>query len=98
RFPQGTPVLRGADFFARWNNRSVGDLYRAISQGMPEDAPGSLSAADVADLVSFLLKKNRIPAGDTELPLDASRLNQTLITEKPSGNCTDNPTAARTAQ
>ena len=50
---------------------------------MPKDSPGSLSAADAADLVSFLLKKNRIPAGDIELPHDASRLNQTLITEKP---------------
>src|SRR5438105_2221469 len=62
---EGAAVLRGADFFAQWNNKTVGDLYRAISLGMPKDAPGSLSPEAAADLVSFLLKKNQIPASDT---------------------------------
>lgn len=80
---EAAAVLRGPDFFAQWNNKSVGDLFRAISENMPMNAPGSLDASAVADLVSFLLKKNQIPAGDTALPTDLATLDGILITDKP---------------
>ena len=47
------------------------------------NAPGSVDANAAADLVSFLLKKNQIPAGDALLPTELATLNGILITDKP---------------
>lgn len=80
---EAAAVLRGADFFAQWNNKSVGDIFKTIGEGMPKDAPGSLSGSEVADVVAFLLKKNLIPAGDKELPTSAATLTEVLVTSSP---------------
>ena len=37
------PPLTGADFLAKWDGRSVGDLFELIRQTMPDDDPGSLA-------------------------------------------------------
>lgn len=51
-----------------WNSKSVADIYDFISQYMPEQAPGSLSAEQVRDVIAFFLSSNRLPAGPSELP------------------------------
>jgi len=43
---------------------------------MPQDAPGTLSAEQTADVVAYLLSGNRLPAGDAALPGDVERLSQ----------------------
>ena len=53
---EAAAALRGADFFAQWNKKSVGDIYKTIGEGMPKDAPSSLTGEEVADLVAFILK------------------------------------------
>ena len=80
---EAAAVLLGVDFLAQWSNKSVGDLFRAISGTMPKNAPGTLDASTAADLVSFLLKKNQIPAGDAVLPTELATLNGILMTDKP---------------
>ena len=80
---EGAPVLRGADFLARWNGKTVGDLFRRIEESMPKNAPGSLSETATAEVIAFLLKKNQIPASDGEMPADAAKLDEIEVTNKP---------------
>jgi hypothetical protein len=41
---------------------------------MPQDNPQSLTREQVADLISFILKSNRVPAGQTDLPAQTELL------------------------
>ena len=41
---------------------------------MPADKPGSLTPAQTADVIAFLLSKGDYPAGQTELPADGAPL------------------------
>src|SRR6266566_5629112 len=62
------PPLTGAEFIANWNDMSVGDLFERIRVSMPANNPGALSRQQNADVVSFLLKFDKYPAGQSELP------------------------------
>lgn len=76
------PALIGRSFFFRWSNLSVGDMVVAIRTTMPEGAPASLSPAGYVDISAYLLEKNTVPSGDTELPTDMDDLGDITITEK----------------
>ena len=75
------PALVGSSFFFRWSELSVGDMYSAIRTTMPQSAPASLSPAGYADICAYLLQRNTVPAGDTELPTDMDDLEEIAITE-----------------
>ena len=74
------PGLAGADFQARWKN--VGELFEKIQTTMPAISPGSLSAAQTADVIAHMLAVNKYPAGKTELPSKMEAL--TAIKIEPS--------------
>ena len=78
-------ALVAPDFSIRWNGLSVGDLFTATATAMPPGDPGGLSSQVYIDIVSYVLKANEIPAGDTELPTDTEKLKQIFITAKPEG-------------
>ena len=80
---EGASPLVGADFLARWNNRPLADLFGAVADAMPKGAPGSLTPDEYADVISFLLKKNLIPASDAPLATDPASLGEILFTETP---------------
>ena len=48
---------------------------------MPQGAPASLSPSGYAAISAYLLAKNEVPAGDTELPSDTDDLEGITITE-----------------
>jgi len=75
--------LRGPEFFARWNDKSLADIYRKIEESMPKTAHGSLGPRATVDVIAFLLKKNQFPASDAELPPDHDRLESIVISDKP---------------
>jgi mono/diheme cytochrome c family protein len=68
------PALTGGDFTAQWNDQPVNDLFERVRISMPADKPGSLERQQVADVLAFLLQKNDLPAGQTELPTTAEAL------------------------
>jgi mono/diheme cytochrome c family protein len=68
------PGLAGSEFASNWNDLSVGDLFDRIRQSMPQNAPGTLSRAQNADIVAFMFQKAGVPAGSTELPGDSQVL------------------------
>jgi quinoprotein glucose dehydrogenase len=59
------PALSGSDFLGRWKN--VGELFDKTSTSMPAMAPGSLTGAQVADVIAHMLAVNKYPAGSAEL-------------------------------
>ena len=61
------PPLAGADFLMNWQGKSLGDLYEKTQTTMPATAPGTLMPAQVADILAFLLKSSKYPAGSTAL-------------------------------
>lgn len=71
-----TPPLAGQDFGENWTGQTLDDLFERIQTSMPADHPGTLSRATNADILAFILKANKLPAGKTELPSDADALKQ----------------------
>ena len=79
------PSLSGAEFASNWDNQSMGQLSERIRTTMPTDAPGSLSRAQVADILAFMLATDKYPAGSTELPTSLALLNAIkFIAQKPT--------------
>ena len=76
------PALTGADFASNWNDMKIGDLFDRVSQTMPLSAPGSLTAPQYADVVSFILLKSGAPAGTTELPAKKDALTSIKFAAK----------------
>jgi cytochrome c len=75
------PSLSGDDFMFQWGDQSVGDLFERIRTLMPSDRPNSLSPDVYRDIVTFILRTNKFPAGDTELGTDLESLKQIKITK-----------------
>jgi len=74
-----TPALTGGMFTSNWNDLSVGDLFERIRVTMPLDSPRTLSRQQSADVLAFLLKANRWPAGAAELPRELEPLKEIRI-------------------
>ena len=57
------PELAGPDFAAKWEGRSVGDLFDLMRLTMPDNDPGALAREEYADLVAYILAVNKFPTG-----------------------------------
>ncbi len=68
--------FQGSHFQLGWGSRPVGDVHQFVSEMMPMDAPGSLTAQQYADIIAFFLSQNGYPAGQTELPSSNAALKQ----------------------
>ncbi len=73
--PEMAALLADHTFRARWSERSLGELFEMIQVEMPQDAPGSLSPPETADLLAFILRGNRRPAGEAAMPEEIEALN-----------------------
>jgi quinoprotein glucose dehydrogenase len=74
------PGLIGGAFQANWIEQSLGDLFERIRVSMPLSAPGSLSRAETADILAYLLAKGGYPAGTDDLPGQTEVLNSIKFT------------------
>jgi len=70
------PPLAGGEFMAGWDGLTIGDLFERVRISMPQNAPGSLSGQQNADILAFMFSSNKFPAGQTELPKEAGILKQ----------------------
>ena len=80
------PALAGGDFMAGWDGLTVGDLFERIRISMPQNAPGSLSGQQNADILAFVLASNKFPSGSTELAKEAMILKTIKFEAKKSGH------------
>jgi mono/diheme cytochrome c family protein len=81
------PPLAGATFDAIYDGQKMGELSERIRVTMPVDNPGSLSRAQNADILAFMLFKAGAPAGKTSLPTNVDQLNSIkYVAKKPAAN------------
>jgi len=73
------PSLKGDEFLASWENKTMRSLYDRVLNTMPSDAPGTLQERQVLDLMAYLLRANRFPAGANAIAA-ADELNDVKIT------------------
>jgi mono/diheme cytochrome c family protein len=73
----------GAVFRRVWVGKSPYELWELIRTTMPEDGPGQLKLEEYSDIVAYMLRMNGYPAGDTELPAEAEKLQQLRIDPLP---------------
>ena len=80
---QASP-LAGKEFNAAWDGVPLSDLFERIRATMPADAPGTLTPAEVADVIAFILSKSELPPGQTDLTADPADLKAiTFMVQKP---------------
>lgn len=65
--------------FAKWNGKTLSELYVYIRDQMPKNAPGSLTPEENADVLAYLLKLNRMPDGNDDLPSNTDALKSIRI-------------------
>src|SRR5215831_243701 len=80
------PALAGGEFLAGWDGLTMGDLFERVRISMPQNAPGSLSGAQNADILAFVLASNKFPSGTSELPKDGMILKSIKFEAKKSGH------------
>jgi mono/diheme cytochrome c family protein len=78
------PPLVGGQFLQNWTGQTLGDLSMKIQTTMPATQPGSLKPDEVAQVIAYILRENKFPAGKTALPQSMDQLNSIHI-EAPLG-------------
>jgi mono/diheme cytochrome c family protein len=78
------PGLAGKEFNGDWVDLSLGDLFERTHVSMPADKPGSLTPAQTADVIAYLLKKGTFPAGAADLPSDTAALKAIKFVNPPA--------------
>ena len=73
------PPLAGKDFLANWQGKPVSDVFDKTQTSMPATAPGSLSPAQTADVMAYMLAVGKYPAGGADLPGKADDLKQIML-------------------
>ncbi len=79
-----TSEWKHESFLRSWSGKTVDDLYVRVYETMPPRAPGSLSAQEYVDVVTYLFRLNELPTGEAELTPDAEVLRSILIVPKPA--------------
>jgi mono/diheme cytochrome c family protein len=80
---EGALPLTGSIFMATWNGVEMGAMLERVRLSMPQDKPGKMSRQEIADLLAFVLRSNKFPAGESELPRQPDLLNSiTFKSEK----------------
>jgi mono/diheme cytochrome c family protein len=79
------PPLASGDFLSGWDGLTVGDLFERIRISMPQNAPGTLSGQQNADILAFMFSANKFPAGQTELSNQAMILKTIKFEAKKPG-------------
>ena len=59
------PSLKGDDFLATWENKTLRMLYTRVEATMPSDAPGTLQEQELLDVIAYLVRANGFAPGTT---------------------------------
>ena len=62
-------------FLTPYAGKPLWEMFEVISDSMPEDDPGGLKPEQYADVISYLLRLNGFPSGQTELPTSKDALS-----------------------
>jgi S-disulfanyl-L-cysteine oxidoreductase SoxD len=92
------PPLAGEGFLGIWNGQPLSDLFVKIHKTMPLDAPGTLTETEVAEVIAYVLRANKLPAGAAELAsADAALQQVSLVSPTPPAPATAAASPSATA-
>ena len=77
------PHLSDKAFKFGWIGKTIAEQYEYVRDKMPPKAERSLSDQVYLDIVTYVLKFNKVPAGDRELKPDLETLKQITIAAPP---------------
>lgn len=66
--------LKGPAFRQQWGGQGLDAPFAFMSANMPPTNPGGLPVATYADVMAFILSKNGVAPGTSELPTDMDAL------------------------
>jgi cytochrome c len=78
------PPLTGRAFTSGWIGKTVGEKFEIVRDTMPPREPHSLEDQVYLDIVAYILRFNKIPAGNQALTPDLSALRE-LVIPAPAG-------------
>ena len=61
------PPLADEEFLGQWGGMPLRELSDFLRRNMPGNAARSLSSGEYSDVLAYLLKSNKMPAGSEEL-------------------------------
>ncbi len=73
------PPLAGTEFLNSWNHTTLYELFDRIQTDMPVDKPNSLPKELNADILAYVLKVNKFPAGSKTVTPDSELLKAIRI-------------------
>jgi mono/diheme cytochrome c family protein len=76
---EAAPALTGATFYSNWEGETLEALSDRIRTTMPQDKPGSLTRAQNADLLAYVLRAGGYPAGPAALDGQAGAMTAVTI-------------------
>jgi mono/diheme cytochrome c family protein len=76
------PALTGEKFMSNWRDGSLDALFGFIRDQMPEGSANIVSDDDKINVVAYILQRNSLPPGATELTKDAASLERVQILQK----------------
>jgi mono/diheme cytochrome c family protein len=79
----GGPSLLAAKFNTTWEGKTLADMYTFIHDKMPAGKPATLQPEQYIDVLTFILSKQKYPAGDAELVPDPAVLGTIQIVKAP---------------
>jgi alcohol dehydrogenase (cytochrome c) len=84
------PPLRGATFLSKYAGKPAADLFTDVSTKMPPGNPGSsilgsISGAEYARIIAYVLQQNGFATGRREFASDAAALASVTIPAPPGG-------------
>ena len=71
-------------FVREWSGHRLVELVEFLQSEMPKDDPGSLTAAQNAQIIAYLLQINRVPSGKVDLATDHAALESIVIEFPPA--------------
>ena len=81
----------GSAFARSWGNRPLLDLFKYVSEKMPDNDPGSLAPDVNADILAYLLQLNAMPVGTVVLAPDSTALREIKLEFKDSSTVKEPP-------
>lgn len=92
------PPLTGGEFMKFWGEIALFELVGKIEKTMPQTEPGTLTRAQTADIVAYILEVGKFPAGKAELVADDAALKQIVFPAASPAAANPAPVAAAAPQ
>jgi mono/diheme cytochrome c family protein len=76
---EAAPALAGLTFYANWEGETLDALFERMRTSMPQDRPGSLTRTENADILAYMLRVAKYPAGTMMLDSQGGALTRVRV-------------------